>query len=137
MPVKDRCPRHHDAFESDVVALRPAAREDDLVVIRSQQRRDSIPRILGCFMAGAAQPVAARCVAVMLGEKGQHRFLNTRSDGRRRVVVEVDLSHTLSLSQASDLEQASSRSLSEAIWSECATSHIRNGRYNQTARYNK
>lgn len=44
----------------------------------------------------------------MLGEEREHRFLDAGSDGRCRVVVEVDLSHSLSLRKVLHLEQAPS-----------------------------
>ena len=53
----------------------------------------------------------------MLGEEREHRFLDTGSDGRCRVVIEVDLSHSLSLSKVLYLEQApSARQKWRAAW---------------------
>src|SRR4029450_1098655 len=67
---------------------------------RADQRRHLTPRAFDRLLrAPSERMLAARGVAELRGEVRQHRLEDTRVDGRRRVVVEIDgaLAHGLAL----------------------------------------
>jgi hypothetical protein len=76
--------------DGEVVRLRAARREHDLVGVAAEERRDLLPR-LGDRRAGArAVHMPARGVAEVLAQVRQHRGDDLGQERRRRVVVEVD-----------------------------------------------
>jgi len=85
--------RQHHSFDCQVVGFGATAGKNDLVAVASYQCTDLAARILNRFGGGSAERVAARRVAVMVGEKRCHCFNNARCDRRGGVEVEVNFLH--------------------------------------------
>src|SRR5262249_13422465 len=80
-------------------------REDDFFGIAADECGKMLASVLDRFVSGAAQSVTARWVAVLFGEKRQHRLLNSGGDRSGRVVIEIELSHAAA-SKATDRRDA-------------------------------
>ena len=74
----------------EIVRLRAAAGEDDLVRPHPQQRRQLIARIIDRRPRLATRRVHARGISEMPLEIWQHRLPRRRAERRRGVVIEVD-----------------------------------------------
>ena len=80
-----------DALDREVVGLGRAAREHDLFRVGADEIRDLLARRVDGLLGGPAERmVPAGGVAEMLREERQHRVHDTRIDGRRRVIVEIN-----------------------------------------------
>src|SRR5262249_58370461 len=80
-----------NALECQVVALGGAGGEDDLLGAGADEGRDLLAGRLDGFLRVPAEAViAARRVAVVLGEEGQHRLDDARITAGRGVVVQVN-----------------------------------------------
>ena len=73
-----------------IIGLRPAARENDFARLASEQCRHALPREIDRTPDLRAEPVAARRIPKIFGEKRQH-FLDHRwIELRGRVVIEIN-----------------------------------------------
>src|SRR5262245_38766469 len=79
------------ALQRQVIGFAPAAREYDLVIPTTEQRRD-LPacRFKGRFRRGSC-PMATRWIAVVSLQKRAHRRNDGRIDRRAGVVVQIDM----------------------------------------------
>lgn len=85
--------REECALERKVVCFAAAARENDLVIVAAEQRRDLAARgVEGRFSRGR-RPVPAGWIAVMIRKKRAHCGGHPRIDWRARVVIEIDGLH--------------------------------------------
>jgi hypothetical protein len=80
-------------FEREVVGLAAAAREDDLVALGAEHRRDLAARFLKCGLRTRSRPMPARRIAEMIFQVRPHRRGDRGIDRRAGVVVEVDGRH--------------------------------------------
>src|SRR5258705_9350770 len=79
------------ALDGEVVAFRRARSPDDLLRVGVQERRDVRARLLHRLLRVPAECVrAARRVAELLGEEGDHLLRHARVHRRGRGIVEVD-----------------------------------------------
>ena len=76
--------------DGEVVRLRAARREDDLVGVATEERGDLLARARDGGTGSRAVHVPARGVAEVLAQVRQHRVDDLGQEGRRRVVVKVD-----------------------------------------------
>ena len=74
----------------EVIRLRPATRENQLVRFRAEQVREPVARIIHAGARFASGRVNARRIAMMPLEKRQHRFERRRAKRRGRIVIEID-----------------------------------------------
>jgi hypothetical protein len=89
--VGGESPCHAD--EGKVIAFRPAGGEDDLIAIDAQKGGNLVASVVHRFLGSSSDGVMAGRMTEVLGQEGKHGFLNGRSDGGGRVVVEIDRSH--------------------------------------------
>ena len=79
----------HGAPDRVVDRLGPARGEHDLTRASSEELGDLLARVLDRDPGDPALRVQARGVAVVLPEEGEHRLERSRTQGRRRRVVEI------------------------------------------------
>jgi hypothetical protein len=84
-----------EAEDSEIVRFRPAARENQFVRLRSEQRRQGIARIVHAGPRFPPGGVNARGVPIVPGKERLHRFPRRRAQRRRRVIIEVDHSYAV------------------------------------------
>ena len=73
-----------------VIGLRAAAGENDLAWLAPKERSHPLARQIYGAPHLRAEPVAARWISEILGEKRQHFFDHGRIELRGRVVIEID-----------------------------------------------
>jgi hypothetical protein len=84
---------HGDPVDHHVVRFGRSAREDDLRGFASQEERQPLPRLFDARPDRNTEAVAARGVAELLLEIGQHLVEHHWIDGRAGVIVEIDAVH--------------------------------------------
>ena len=82
--------RAGESEHGEIVRLRSAARENQLVRFRAEQVREPIARIIHAGARFASRRVNARGIAVMPLEKREHRFQRRGTERRGRIVIEID-----------------------------------------------
>ena len=82
------CLRH--TADGEIVRLRAARREDDLVGVAAEERGDLLASVRNRVTGSRAVRVSARGVAEVFAQIRQHRVDDLGQEGRRRVVVEID-----------------------------------------------
>src|SRR5581483_4220010 len=85
------------AEDRQVVALRPAARENNLAWLASQHLGRAIPRIIQNRPRPPANMVHAAGIAVDSLQKRQHRLPHLGIQGSRGVVIEINRPHVTTL----------------------------------------
>ena len=103
--------RQH-AAQRRVVGLGPAAREDDLARLRTEERRDTLAGVLHREPRPPPERMDRRRVAVVLAEVREHRLEHRLVERRRGGVVEINGRH--SGRGVSDCEVTSIRSTSSS-----------------------
>ena len=73
-----------------IIGLRAAARENDFARLTPKQGGQALPREIDRASHLCAEPVAARRIPEILGEKRQHFFDHGRIELRGRVVIEIN-----------------------------------------------
>ena len=81
------------AADGEVVGLRPAGGEDDLVRARADEFGHLAPRAVNGRPRLLPVEVDARRVAELLGQVRQHRLDDPAVNRGRRTVVEIDAAH--------------------------------------------
>src|SRR5665213_217490 len=82
--------REEHSLERKIIGLATAAREDDLLVLTTEQRGDLATRYLKGLLCPHGGPMSARRIAVMMPEKRPHRRSDRRINRRAGVVVEIN-----------------------------------------------
>ena len=85
--------RKEHALEGKVICLATAARENDLVVVATEQSRHLAARRLKRGFRRGRGPMPARRIAVMILKKRTHHRGDRGIDGRACVVVEINRAH--------------------------------------------
>jgi len=80
-------------FEGEVVGLAASAREDDLVAVGAEHRRDLAASFLECSLRTRSCPMPARRIAETIFQERPHRRGDRGIDRRAGVVVEVYARH--------------------------------------------
>ena len=80
-----------DTLDHQVVAFGRAARKNNFLRSRANQRSDLSAGIFHGFFAGPAERVVTACrIAELVAKIRQHRFQNARINRRRRMIVEIN-----------------------------------------------
>jgi len=88
--LPERHARPREAEHGEIVRLGAAARENDFVRFRAEQRREPVARVVNRRARLAPRGVDARGVAEMPLKIRPHRRENFRRERRGGVVVEID-----------------------------------------------
>jgi hypothetical protein len=83
--------RQRNTLDRQVIGLRSAAGEDDLLAAGSQHSGDSLAGLVERLERSPTEAVDARRVAEAFAEVGQHRRDNLLVDRRGRGVIQIDI----------------------------------------------
>lgn len=93
MTARARRRFQQNAFQREIIAFGPAAREYDFLGIATDQIGDCGTGISDCLAGRPTHAMRAGRIPIMNREKGLHRLDHAGCHGGRRVVVEVDFPH--------------------------------------------
>ena len=93
MPAACLSPLLHNAAQSPVIALRPAARKEHLRWRRADERRRLLPCTHDTAPRRLSEAVQARWIPAHLRQIRLHRHEDTRIEWGRGGIVEVDRHH--------------------------------------------
>ncbi|MMZ65666.1 hypothetical protein D1872_280840 [compost metagenome] len=88
-------PRFRRAEQSQIIALRSAARKHELVRTAADQSGQPVPRPVHESLGGAAVGMDARSVPVLLAHDGDHRLRHFRMNGCGSRVVQIYGFHSM------------------------------------------
>jgi hypothetical protein len=74
----------------EVVRFSPTRRENNLILLRTNERRDLASRPIDCGTRLLSEPVHARRIAEILDDRARHRRRDTRVDRRGGAVIQVN-----------------------------------------------